>query len=59
MAFLFSAPVTIDIQLEDADKRTKVTINHEKGKTEELYRFTGQWEWVLLFIFILFTDEVF
>jgi len=41
MAFLFSAPVTIEIVLDDADKRTKVTINHEKGKTEELYRFTG------------------
>jgi hypothetical protein len=41
MSFLFAAPVSVDIQLDDADKRAKVTINHDKGKSEELYRFTG------------------
>lgn len=41
MSFLFSAPIDISINLADEETRNKVTINHEKGKSEELYRFTG------------------
>eukprot|EP00727_Mastigamoeba_balamuthi_P011064 m51a1_g6580 Vacuolar protein sorting 26 (348) ;mRNA; r:209091-211318 len=41
MSFLFGSPCTVDVTLADAETRSKVVVNQEKGKSEELYRFIG------------------
>jgi hypothetical protein len=41
MSFLFGAAASIEIHLVDEETRPKVTVNQEKGKVEEQYRFVG------------------
>ena len=41
MSFLFSTPVAVNIKLDDAATRGKVTVKHKKGGAEELYRFSN------------------
>jgi len=41
MSFLFSTPVTAVINLDDAQKRPKVTVKYKKEATEELFRFSN------------------
>jgi len=41
MSFLFSTPVSVMINLEDANKRPKVSVKYKKGPAEELFRFSN------------------
>jgi len=41
MSFLFSTPVSVMINLDDANTRPKVSVKYKKGPAEELFRFSN------------------